>query len=304
MSENLENNDLLAKWLANDLTTEEKQRLEKEGNLDDLKFAVDDMATWSLKPMDVDKGLKQLKEKRVSNTPKAKVVSFNRWMSIAAAVVLLIASYIGWDFYFNNLIDISTDIAQTEEIILPDESVIKLDAQSSLSYDKRKWEENRTISLSGQAYFDVMKGSTFMVNTPTGSVTVLGTEFNVRSEEGYFMVECFEGSVLVKAGDNEKVLKPGDRVNLIQGDLLRSHHNNDSPDWTQGFSLYEQAKLSQIVSDLNKYYKIDLTLPSKYEQLEFTGKVTHNDIKKALRTVFDTMEINYSLNDDNKVVFE
>ena len=65
MDEHLQNNNLLSKWLSGELTDEEKQELEKEGSLDELKVVVDDLNTWSLPKFDVDSGLERILEVKV-----------------------------------------------------------------------------------------------------------------------------------------------------------------------------------------------------------------------------------------------
>ena len=60
MSKNEKNDSLLAKWLANDLDVAEKNLLQENESLDDLKFVSDELTSWSLPAVDVEKGLRQL----------------------------------------------------------------------------------------------------------------------------------------------------------------------------------------------------------------------------------------------------
>lgn len=304
MDEHLQNNNLISKWLIDDLTDEEKAKLEKDGELDDLKIVVDDLATWNLPKFDVDSGLEKLKKERENNKPQGKVIKLTNFLRIAAAVSILAVSYFTWNYFLNTQVEISTGLAETRDVQLPDESLIKLDAQSSIAYDKRGWKEDRSLNLSGQAFFDVEKGSSFVVNTSSGSVSVLGTEFNVRVEGNTFVVQCYEGKVLVKTENQEEILIHGEELSLVNDRLIRNTHDKELPDWAEGFSEYKEALLLQVMTDLKKYHEVEITLPSKYKDLKFTGKVTHSDLDKALKTIFSTMEIKYSLDSDGKVVFE
>ena len=49
--------------------------------------------------------------------------------------------------------------------------------------------DHRSLTLSGEAYFDVQKGNKpFTISTNQGQVTVLGTSFNVRSRADGFEI--------------------------------------------------------------------------------------------------------------------
>jgi len=63
---------------------------------------------------------------------------------------------------------------------------VVLNSKSTISFNKTDWKNNRQLTLDGEAYFKVEKGSTFTVNTNNGSVTVLGTQFNVNSTRRFF----------------------------------------------------------------------------------------------------------------------
>ena len=70
---------------------------------------------------------------------------------------------------------------------------MKLNELSQLEYNASKWDENRSLELKGEAFFDVEKGKRFDVTTEFGNVSVLGTEFNVLSRDSIFKVSCYEG---------------------------------------------------------------------------------------------------------------
>lgn len=96
--------------------------------------------------------------------------------------------------------DFSTPPAQRRSLALPDGSRVELNASTSLSYEHRRDERHLRLE-KGQAYFVVAKDSTrpFVVDTPSGSVRVTGTIFDVRmGSEGTLEVTVVEGSVQVK----------------------------------------------------------------------------------------------------------
>jgi ferric-dicitrate binding protein FerR (iron transport regulator) len=58
-----------------------------------------------------------------------------------------------------------------------------LNAASKLSFNEKKWADQRALTLEGEAFFKVQKGQTFSVNTTAGVITVLGTQFNVKERK-------------------------------------------------------------------------------------------------------------------------
>ena len=85
---------------------------------------------------------------------------------------------------------ISSSPAEMLTHVLPDRSTVRLNADSRIRVNEKKWEEKRQLALTGEAYFEVEKGQTFRVETDLGDVEVLGTKFNVYSRSGIFEVFC------------------------------------------------------------------------------------------------------------------
>lgn len=106
-----------------------------------------------------------------------------------------------------------------EQIILPDNSIVLLNTNSSVSYERNF--NPRNINLKGEAFFNVSDGkSPFVVQTNYGAITVLGTEFNINASKENLEVEVEHGRVeLEKAGNKlKKQIKKGERVVLKSTD--------------------------------------------------------------------------------------
>lgn len=300
MEKDPSDNDLLAKWLSDELSAEDKNRLEENRELKDLKAVINDIDTWSLRSMDTSSRIEALKPRLV----KSKVISIGTWMRLAASVALLVTAFYIGNYFLNSEVIIETGVAEKKEVKLPDGTIINLDARSSLSYSKRNWTDERKVAISGQVFLDVTSGDSFTVNTEKGVISVLGTEFNVFVNEDDFKVDCYEGIVEVQSNGQKVKLIQNQKVVLKDGKLESTKVKEQSPSWIKGFSSYDQAKLSVVMTDLEKYYPVELTLPAKYSDLKYTGRVTHNSLKDALRSVFTTMEIEYVVNTDGKVDFK
>ena len=301
---NLNKDTFLARWLDDRLTAEEKSELEKSGDLDGLETVVKDIDSWKVKKFDAEAGLKDLKrrKKQVSSpTTTVKQLNTRYWLNIAASFLLLVTgAYFTWNYLSSQATTVTTQVAENKTITLPGGSIIQLDAKSSISYKKKDWENNRIINLSGQAFFDVTNGN-FKVITDNGTVSVLGTEFNVDSRNNKFNVDCYEGKVLVTHSTDEKVLTQGQAVFGTNNKLIRKSHTTKNPNWINGFSKYNKSKLVDVIFDLEQYYKVQINLPDIYKNQQFTGTLMHTNLTLALETLFTSMEIKYSIDNNNIV---
>jgi len=98
---------------------------------------------------------------------------------------------------------------QTQAVALPDGSVVLLNQNSELEYQKEFGD--RQVTLQGEAFFKVHKAEVpFVVNTSNGQITVLGTSFNVKEDEKQLEVEVETGSVELKVKDQISQLKRGE----------------------------------------------------------------------------------------------
>jgi len=156
--------------------------------------------------VDVKKALADF-EKRKSQTKKqGKVVLFNFKNLYKYAAVLLVLLTTSYFLFFNNTESYNTQFAETKTFNLPDNSEVILNANSNIEFNKKNWEDSRELTLNGEAYFKVSKGKKFDVNTEVGTISVLGTQFNVKERANYFEVKCFEGIVKVDYDNTSKEL--------------------------------------------------------------------------------------------------
>jgi ferric-dicitrate binding protein FerR (iron transport regulator) len=68
-------------------------------------------------------------------------------------------------------------------VVLPDESRVTLEPNSSFSYNKVLYALRRTLDLKGNAFFEVEKGSDFRVQSELGSVEVQKDEDKRKAME-------------------------------------------------------------------------------------------------------------------------
>jgi ferric-dicitrate binding protein FerR (iron transport regulator) len=209
-------------------------------------------------------------------------------------------------FYLNSQIEsISTQYAETKEIILPDTSEIRLNAESKISYDEKKWDIKRNISLQGEAFFKVAKGKAFTVTTEQGTVTVLGTQFNVENREGFFEVTCYEGLVSVVYDEEETKLPAGNSIIVINGKLSKSSAAiNGQPSWMRNESSFQSIPLKYVFAEFQRQHNIKVYSEGVDTNMLFTGSFSNTDTDLALKSISIPLQIKFTLEGSNVQFYE
>lgn len=108
----------------------------------------------------------------------------------------------------NSKVKVSTNDSY-DTVNFPDGSFAYLNKNSSIEFEKNFTE--RTVKQKGEVFYEVKKGNNpFIVETESGEVKVLGTQFNVKSTKNDLEVES--GSVELKVDKLVKNIKKGQKA--------------------------------------------------------------------------------------------
>jgi ferric-dicitrate binding protein FerR (iron transport regulator) len=292
----------LAKWLNNELSEEEVAKFKESkeyASYEKLREATDNLAGPDF---DMDKAWENL-NKRKANT-ESKVIQLNpykKYLGIAAAIAfIVVASFL----YYGTLNEeISTQYAERAAIVLPDASEVQLNADSQISYSKKNWDNKRDIVLNGEAFFKVAKGKRFTVTTENGTVTVLGTQFNVENRKGFFEVACYEGLVSVTYNKKEVKLPAGNSLIVINGETQSMEiPNTKMPSWMKNESSFKSIPLKYVMDEFQRQFNIEVTTQNINTDQLFTGSFSNTDKEIALQSISTPSQIKFKL-EGNKVLF-
>ncbi|SHM19006.1 FecR family protein [Chitinophaga sp. CF418] len=115
------------------------------------------------------------------DSPRKRHLSTVWWM--AAAVVIAAGIWALYPKRDEKKLVVYVPREQQNRIVLPDSSVVWLNADSKLQYNDGA--QRREVMLSGEAFFDVKKGARpFVVKAGNSITTVLGTSFNIKAYSG------------------------------------------------------------------------------------------------------------------------
>lgn len=291
---------LIKKWLADELSPEESKVFEKLDDTPFFKDLVDSASVFKASQFSKVEDYQKLKERLNGSETKVKRLNWIRpLMRIASVFVLGFTLY--YFFINENLTKIDTEVGEKVSIILPDASSVTVNALSEIAYNENRWKQKREIKLKGEAFFDVAKGAKFDVVTPKGTVSVLGTEFNVRQRGSFFEVRCFEGTVKVSAEDHEEILEQGDSFRILEGIMTIGKNMYNVPQWTKNISDFQRVAVSQVFAELERQYGVIIIYENVNIEQLFTGGFVHDSLDNALRSITEPLDLEYTILPTNKV---
>jgi transmembrane sensor len=303
-------NDSVKKWMEGTLSGDEKKRFEQTLEFKKLERMLGALASFKAPEYNVEEGFAQLKSKLpaklgvvneaiINSQPKrAQTITMMSWLSpvlkIAAVLVLAVGGY----FLFSpeKPTEVKTIASQKTEITLPDRSTVALNAASSISYLKDGWANNRKVVLDGEAFFKVAKGSRFDVQTSVGTVSVLGTQFNVKNRKGYFEVTCFEGLVEVVSAGKSVKLSAKNVFRVINGTVARDEVTSvTGPGWMKDESTFKSVPFSQVLRELERQYNVTISVEKIDTSKLFTGTFSNSDLTVALKSIANPFNLTFQI---------
>lgn len=225
------------------------------------------------------------------------------WFAAAAIGLFLI----GFFFSRSSSNGIETAFAERIQHYLPDSSIVYLNADSKLRFREKNWTKSRTVYLTGEAFFDVKKGSSFEVFTDLGRIQVLGTSFNVRARET-FQVACFTGKVEVTPkGSTPVKLLPGETVYVMRRSESVERAVFDPEEqkgWRYGEIDFPAASLNEVFNEIERQYNIQVEMSKQLKERVYSGKITLQNLPKAIEDVCKTMQLQHEKSEKSYRIFE
>lgn len=164
------------------------------------------------------------------------------------------------------------------KLVLNDGTQVWLNSETEIEYPDTFADDNRTVRLSGEAYFIVEKDNArpFIVNTGGGSVRVLGTSFNISAYTGdkEMTATLVSGSVVIGNGREQLVLEPGRQAVVPRDGLpieVREVDTKVYTSWTEGVFEFSKMPLEEVAARLSRWYGVAFEFEGESGQERFTG---------------------------------
>jgi transmembrane sensor len=324
--------ELLARYLAD--TATEAERNEVDAWLVESDAHVQELAAYRLiwdhagslhktqKSVDTDAAWNKMKAKMgkvaVENTPPQqtqqpieidfKPASRRRLpvtMWAAAAVAVLVMAF-AWFFLLSEKQPETMRVATTDnttEKVLPDGTKVFLNYNSSLSYPENFNGDLRTVSLQGEAFFDVKPDAMhpFVIDANGTEIRVLGTSFNVKAyKEAPVRVDVATGKVLVSKNAQKIELVKGEGAEVLSDSIRGLQANMNVMGYRTQVYDFNAADLGDVVTSIRDGYHVDVRLSSdKIAQCRLTIRFEKEPLDATLSVIAETLDL--SLRKEGKV---
>ncbi len=323
--------DILTSLMKYKYSDQELQKLLKLLNTDDKKelFYNEMEQLWqkyanknTQYQIDTEKALEQtlLKIREIEHTEDVKVSTSLNWFSrhpntsllfkIAAVFLLAVILFTGgyWGLRVLNhketaFITIHVPYGQKKIIVLSDCTKVWINSGSTFQYPLH-FNNNRTVHLSGEAYFEVTKDPIhpFIVTTPTIKVKVLGTGFDVFAypDEALVKTTLVHGKVAVYPNFSKEITKKSILLPGEQYILYRRSNTFDiikvNPDiyttWRQNKLIFMDTPLKEVIKQLERWYNVKININDPVvEQFSCTVSFTREPLQKILNVLQDIIPI-------------
>lgn len=324
--------ELIAKSLAGETTAEQELQLQKwlQSDSENQKYyesvrkvsqlVEDRFAIKESKNIEIDLDaewntfINRIDHERDSVfRPEPKDTSNSLWLKIAAGLLILVTASFGINYLFSrNGVSTYQTAAEIKTITLPDGSTVTLNKYSKLTHDEDFSEENRSLSFSGEAFFDVTSNPKlpFIIKLKTAEIEVVGTSFNVLAYDSIDIAEVTVKTGVVKFSS----VKTGKAVKLSAGKKgtytekeleLVSAENTDVNflSWSTRKISFNETDLKIIVSTLNKVYNANIILAADVsDSCVVTANFEGQPLESVLRVLESTLNLTYSVQDDSIII--
>lgn len=266
----------------------------------------------------VDAGWNKLQARmqaaKAEEATRLRVAVRRRWLSVAAAILLVAVAGIFLLQPIDNQLVVQTGAAEHREIILEDGSIIILNENSKLTYPKSFHQaEQRSVILSGEAYFSVQSDATkpFVISNVQTQIMVLGTEFNVRAypQESLTEVEVEAGRVQfsVLESDQSLILQAGEKgiFDTDKNELSRKKPSQlNAQAWRTHRLNFLKTPLAEVFQALERYYKvkIEVTNPA-IKNCEYTSDFENSQLTEVVESLSLAVGLNLKKSTPNHYIF-
>lgn len=182
-------------------------------------------------------------------------------------------------------------------LMLPDGSTVWLNAASSLKFPTAFTGGSRTVELSGEGYFDIVRNpkQPFIVKVRDKGidVQVLGTSFDIKAyyDEAHTKTTLLSGAVNVRKASGIKRLAPGQQavvgndpgaISVVQTDTAAAIA------WVKGQLSIEASDIQALMREISRWYDVDLRFEGKMPSGNLWGILNRNanlsDVLAALES--------------------
>jgi transmembrane sensor len=231
-----------------------------------------------------------------------------RYAAVFLGIVIITAL-----LYNGQEIKYSTAYGEMKTVILPDRSVVRLNAHSSIRY-RHHWlgTDKREVWFDGEGYFSIVhkiNNLPFRVHTTDVNVQVLGTAFNVNTRRVKTQVVLSNGVVkleLNRAQPTVITMKPGDMVTYSAAtDALSNQRVNPEQynAWLNNLLIFNNAPIIEVIATLEDNLGISINIDNAgLEKKTFTGSIPMDNASIFFKTLSRSFNVAISVDNNQNYI--
>ncbi|WP_207422839.1 FecR family protein [Desertivirga brevis] len=207
----------------------------------------------------------------------------------------------------SSMMEVSTPRGGTYQVILPDQSVVWLNAASTIRFPSVFSKSERLVEIDGEAYFEIKKAYhqgrriPFRVKSGVQTVEVLGTHFNINAykEEGVLKTTLLEGSVRVHTGAGSKLLKPGQQSVIGPKGAVEIYETDteEAVAWKNSAFLFNELEINEVMRQVARWYDIQVVFEDSLPEEHYNGYISRNvPISNVLKMLEETGDLTFRIN--------
>lgn len=238
--------------------------------------------------------------KRIRKVPFYK--KYLRYSVAAASIAIIVSlSIFGYNYFGSSddfaikYTEVSTSFGERREIILPDGTIVFLNACTHISYPEKFSGDVRTVKLNGEAYFQVSKNKNqpFIITTDNFNVRVLGTVFNVRAypKDEIQSVNVESGKVQVDMPDAMSRLLKDEQlvINTVSNKYTKNNlQYDDVAPWRTGDLYFNDTPIKDVANQLERIYNYSLVFQ---EGQDFNHLISGEHDKASLEDILESIRL-------------
>lgn len=195
----------------------------------------------------------------------------------------------------------------TYQVVLPDNTAVWLNAESSLRFPTSFTGAERQVELTGEAYFEVAKNKAMPFIVKAGdkiNIRVLGTHFDVRDygDESSARATLLEGSIALQAGTDFVTLKPGEQASVTNTVTVSDVDTDDAVAWKDGFFVFNRADIETIMHEIRRWFNVKVVYQGEKTDRKLTGKVSRLTDASSVLQILEANGYHISVSEDAKTV--
>ncbi|MBI1343576.1 MAG: DUF4974 domain-containing protein [Terrimonas sp.] len=259
--------------------------------------------------VDANAAWERFKERKNKNRPTRNLLAYR--LRIAASVIIIAAiGIIGFMLIRNNPVEELVVASRQSPLTdtLSDGSIITLNKASSLSYPSKFKGKTRSVALKGEAFFNIKPDhqKPFIITVDSVQVTVVGTSFNIKNENGVTEVIVETGIV--------KVVKGGSTIALKAGEKITIGRNNESltkePVTDKLYNYYrsrefvcDDTPLWKLVEVLNQAYDSTILIARpELRRLRLNTTFINESLEQVLNVISLTFDVRITRKEDTIII--